>query len=143
MISSYIFIVFAIVLTCLLPFGVDRTETTKQIYYENKTVDSRDELPLTITADNVDVWGNVPGAFNSSFTTDIEITTYEPFDRRTGSMVTATGLKVYSMDTVKDVVPLMWINDTVQYSQAYSYNWTENSTENLTVLNYPALSLHY
>ena len=84
MISSYIFIVFAIVLICLLPFGVIRVETTQQTYYEPKTVDSRDELPMTITADNIDAWGNIPGVFNSTFTTEVEITTYQPYNWTTG-----------------------------------------------------------
>ena len=58
-------------------------------------------------------------------------------------MGNTTGTSVYSMDTVKEAVPLIYTDDTVQFSQAYTYNWTENTTENLTVLNYPALSVHY
>jgi len=111
MISSYIFIIFAIVLIGLLPFGMSRVQTTWQTYYTPVTVDSRDELPTTITENNIGAWGNIPGLFNSTYTTGVEITTYQPFDWRTGKMGKALGVKEYWMDTTKDVVPLQW-NDT-------------------------------
>jgi len=86
----------------------------------------------------------VPGSFQQTWNTQVNITTYGIGEHRLG----ASSVASYNLNTTKALLDVNWLNtdnDTVNYKQQLTYTSTSPSLteDQLEVLNYPFLSLYY
>jgi hypothetical protein len=109
---------------------------------------------VTVEPATQEQWGAVPGAFDSSFTTEISIFAY---GERSSSSVNEHPLEAlradlqgqktysYNLTTTREMTDIVYAtdNEAMTYKNSYTYEGLPDETETIKTLNYPAASLFY